>query len=651
MGMVKMTHVNIYGRDNFIKQTLKTLARQACFQADENDDAMKAAEKEGENIYAPILTNAISLLKDLGAADDVIDYKGEDFNLSETKNTVDKFSEIVAEKRAKEAEMKAKLTTFEQTKAQLYHLTNLHTNVDEIFACSYLKVRFGRLPKDSFSKLPYYADKPFTFNDYDFDGEYYWGVYFAPENYGEEVDKIFASLFFERMWVPDFVHGTPQDALAKLIKEQAELEEQFKHYTQDDNFISAEEIKLVEKMASWLNYESQVYEMQKYVVTLESSFYISGYTPEDDVKGLIESLAMIESVEVLQDEDEPTKKSSKQPPVKLKNNWFSRPFEFFVNMYGLPRYGDIDPTNLVAITYSVLFGIMFGDIGQGLVLGLFGYFIMYKKMKNAIGLILARCSIFSIIFGFVFGSLFGFEHIMEVFYHDVLNITFLPIIPMHPDNLTNILISAVAAGVFIICTSIIVSIVSHFRSDNKIMAFVGVNGLAGVVMYLSLILLIVDLALGMNLPFVGTEIYYIICLIIPFLLVFFSHAICEFVKEKKLHESFGEILLNGFFEMFEIMLSFVSNTMSFLRVAGFVLVHAGMMSVVHTLAGMQSNMVSIVLVYVLGNLAVMVVEGLFVGIQVLRLEFYEIFSRFFKADGKVFTPLQISTKQVKEVNV
>ena len=105
--------------------------------------------------------------------------------------------------------------------------------------------------------------------------------------------------------------------------------------------------------------------------------------------------------------------------------------------------------------------------------------------------------------------------------------------------------------------------------------------------------------------------------------------------------SVGDILLNGFFEMFDTVLSFASNTMSFLRVGGFVLVHAGMMTVVFTLANMTGG-VFYVLIVAVGNVFVMALEALFVGIQVLRLEFYEIFSRFFDANGVPFAPLRIS---------
>ena len=98
--------------------------------------------------------------------------------------------------------------------------------------------------------------------------------------------------------------------------------------------------------------------------------------------------------------------------------------------------------------------------------------------------------------------------------------------------------------------------------------------------------------------------------------------------------------MENFFEMFEVLLSFVTNTMSFLRVGAFVLVHAGMMVVVFTLSGMVGGVGSIVVIIV-GNIFVAAMEGLIVGIQVLRLEFYEIFSRFFDGEGRPFLPAEV----------
>ena len=103
-------------------------------------------------------------------------------------------------------------------------------------------------------------------------------------------------------------------------------------------------------------------------------------------------------------------------------------------------------------------------------------------------------------------------------------------------------------------------------------------------------------------------------------------------------ESLGGFLVEGVFELLEVLLSFVTNTMSFLRVGGFVISHAGMMAVVLTLTDMMQGSGS-VLMLIGGNIFVMALEGFIVGIQVLRLEFYEMFSHYFEGQGIPFSSL------------
>lgn len=642
MGMVKMKHMNIYGPEQDPKETLEALARAACFDPDEVGDMSAAAAKTQENEYAPVLTQTVGLLKDLGADSAVASYTGDYFTLDQIKKTVSVLADEVAKRSARATEVDARLATYAQTKLQLYHLTNLQTSMDEIFACKYLKVRFGRLPRDSFLKLPYYADRSFTFNEYDFDGDYYWGMYFVPEDLAPEVDAIFASLYFERMWVPDFVHGTPQAALAKVIAEENELKKEKETLSNMAAVASPADIAVLKRMASWLNYESQIFDMHRYVTVLEHSYYISGYVPEDRVEDLQKALKFVHGVKAMEDADvagdgaaQPTK-----PPVRLKNNWFARPFEMFVEMYGLPGYSDLDPTGFVAVTYAVLFGAMFGDVGQGIVLGLVAYFGMYKKMHLAIGNVLARCSVFSVIFGCIYGSVFGFEDWLDPVWH-ALGVSTLPLKVMEPNNISLILYASIGAGVFIITAAIITGILSNLRRHIYARTVFSVNGLAGLVFYLSLVALLLVKLAGLRLPFVGSKAFNVICLVIPFISIYFAEPICKLLAHEKIEDSVGEIITNGFFDMFDALLNFASNTMSFLRVGGFVLAHAGMMSVVATLAAMTTNPVVLVIIYVLGNIFVMAMEGLFVAIQVLRLEFYEVFSRFFEATGRPFEPLAV----------
>ncbi len=95
--------------------------------------------------------------------------------------------------------------------------------------------------------------------------------------------------------------------------------------------------------------------------------------------------------------------------------------------------------------------------------------------------------------------------------------------------------------------------------------------------------------------------------------------------------------LESLFELFEILLSYVTNSISFLRVGAFALSHGAMMGVVLLLADAQSSHPNL-FILILGNVFVAGMEGLIVGIQVLRLEYYEMFSRFYKGTGKVFKP-------------
>ena len=155
------------------------LARAACFQPDDVAETINAATGQAENKYTPLLNQTLGLIKDLGQDNSLLPYDGRMFEYDEVKQKVEALAAQVAERNQQETEINAKLTTYEQTKAQLYHLTGLQTSIDEIFSCKYLKVRFGRLPKDSFIKLPYYEEHSFTFREYDFDGEYYWGMYLS----------------------------------------------------------------------------------------------------------------------------------------------------------------------------------------------------------------------------------------------------------------------------------------------------------------------------------------------------------------------------------------------------------------------------------------------------------------------------------------
>ena len=648
MAVAKMKYLNVYGPENALVETLGAIADRGCF-APESGEAIHSAMRYGQNRYQPLLTKAKGLLKDLGHSSLAGEYKGDPdkYTLDSVSDFLEVYAGEVARRSARKTDIESELELQVRTENLLGHMTDLDINIEELFTVKTLKVRVGRLPKTSYVRLAYYADKGFNFTSYfnfislDFDGEYYWGLYFAPEESAKDIDDIFSSLYFERIRVPDFVHGKPEEALAAIRRREVALREELAGMLTPAGIAQQEELEKIQEVTAWLSMMDQLYEMRRYALVFNHTFYISGFVPQSAYKAFedtIEGIPHVHIKEAEQKQEVPAK-----PPVKLKNGWFARPYEMYTEMYGLPSYNDIDPTGLVAWIYSILFGVMFADLGQGLVLGLVGYFLMYKMKHMAIGRILVRASIFCCLFGFLFGSVFGLEHLMDPLWHG-MGLHEKPFEVM--DSINTILLSSIAIGVFVVALAIATGIFSKLRRHKPGEALASPNGLAGLIFYLALVLMLVDSMLLQTGTFGGT-VYVVVFLVIPLLVMYMQEPIAQLLDEGKIHiESVADLLISGFFEMFVTMLEFLANTVSFLRVGGFILAHTGMMSVVLTLANMTSG-VGYVVVMVIGNIFVICLEGLLVAIQALRLNYYELFSRFYEADGEAFEPLRFTPDTVE----
>ena len=158
---------------------------------------------------------------------------------------------------------------------------------------------------------------------------------------------------------------------------------------------------------------------------------------EKEIEGDADVFCMVED-----GKNESLENRFRKPPTKLKNPRIFKPFEMFIRMYGLPNYQEFDPTIFVAVTYSIIFGAMFGDVGQGLCLFI-GGMLLYKFKKMNLAAIVGSCGIFSTIFGFCFGSVFGFEDVIEpLWLRPTEAMTTLPFI----GNLNTVFVVAVALG-------------------------------------------------------------------------------------------------------------------------------------------------------------------------------------------------------------
>ena len=626
MSIEKMEYVNIAGITRELDNVLKKLSDCGCFHI---EPVSKLGVKESfstpkeENPYAPIL----KLLGEIASAAG-FKLEGTECNAAENENLE------LHVKYALEIKERLYSLTAEKAIEQVEHLKGLDIDMQKLFDCEYIKVRFGKLPVDSFDKLPYYDDKIFFFTHFTKESEYYWGVYFTPVSCAAEIDEIFENLYFERMKIADFVHGNSEDAMAELAAFADESRSRLEQCSKDIAELAANEKDELDRLFSIYKSLHDTFDLRNMAAFADDSFYIVGFVPKSKSDEFLSLFDELESVSVLM---QPADENGKlKPPIKLRNNKFSQPFSMFVDMYGLPSYNGINPTSFVAVTYTLLFGIMFGDLGQGLVLAIAGA-LLWKFKKFALGPILTRIGISGAVFGLLYGSVFGYEELLDPVYES-LGITFLPFKIMH--NVAAILVAAIVIGVLIMFISIMINIVVGIKNKHYAESLFGNNGIAGLLFFGSLLVGGVGTLLGNK---IFTPVYVVIFIVIPLIMMFLREPIACWVRGRKYEMEGGmvDFIASNFFEVFEFLLGYATNTLSFVRIGGFVLSHASMMLVVMALAEQVSG-AAVPIVVIFGNIFVMGIEGLLVGIQTLRLEFYEIFSRFYSGDGRPFTPVKIN---------
>ena len=561
---------------------------------------------------------------------------GPDIPLTDAIDLIDEVNGRLTGLRKKKSKLDAELMKLRESMKKIEPYQGLEYDLRAILDFHFISYRFGKLPKEYFEKFKTYVDEN-TGAIFLVSGEdetYVYGVYFVSKEEAHKVDATYASMHFERLFISDEYSGTPQAAYRILSDQAAEKEKELAGVEKEMADLLDKEggsLLAAEKKLKDLSSNFDVRRMAACTVSKKDTFYIlCGWMDADDVEKFRNDIADDPKVVCLVQEDE--KKVNMEPPTKLKNPAFFRPYEMYVKMYGLPNYNEFDPTILVAITYSFIFGIMYGDVGQGLCL-MIGGFLLYKKKHSDLAGIISMAGIFSTIFGFMFGSIFGFEEVIPALWlRPREEMITLPGV----GSINTILVCAIVFGMFLTLVTMVLHIMNYSKQKNTEEIYFGTNSFAGIIFYGLVVVMIILVFSGHTIPAASL---FGVLIALSALAMFFKEPLTKMIRKEKGPKIEGGIvmfLVQGFFEMFEVCLSYFSNTLSFVRIGAFAVSHAAMMSVVLMLAGAENGGSPNWVVVVLGNLFVMGIEGLIVGIQVLRLEFYELFSRYYRGDGKPF---------------
>ena len=534
--------------------------------------------------------------------------------------------------KKKKEELTGKLNVLEPFRS-------LDLDVHKVLHYRYMHVRFGRIDLDHYQKLEKYLfdDLNAIFLEGTRTENYVYGCYFAANSDTSRVDAVFNSMHFERITVSDEYIGTPQVACETLKEEIEETQKAIDQLEEDTRSLMESHASELMGARKRLEELSNNFDVRKMAARIEDDnkedyYILCGWMGEKDVEAFVKEAENDHKVLIVVEEER--EKFFGDPPTKLKNPKIFKPFEMFIKMYGLPAHDEMDPTIFVALTYTFIFGAMFGDVGQGLCLFLIGGIIYLTKKANLAGII-SVAGLFSTFFGFMFGSVFGFEDILPArWLRPVSAMTDLPFI----GQLNTVFVVAIAFGMALNILVMLFHIVNAIRARDTENIWFSNNGLAGLVFYGFLVLTVVLFMTGHKTP---GNILMAIFLGVPVVLFLFKEPLTNLVERnhKKIEEGKVMFLVQGFFELFETMLSYFSNTLSYVRIGAFAVSHAAIMEVVLMLSGATDGSPNIIGL-VIGNIVVCGLEGLVVGIQVLRLEYYEMFSRFYKGTGREFKPFK-----------
>lgn len=586
--------------------------------------------QEGEDPYKPALDSATALLNKLGIKPEFSEFRGKGYGVEDCAAYISDVSgaatRIITHKNAAmslAADDEELITRFEP-------FSLLNVRLEELLEVKHVKLRFGKVDEALWDELRHIAESEFgafIFRS-GFSGDKVCCILLTLTGGVLREEEKLVEYGFEPEDRPNAagLTGVPAERMAELKEEAEAAKQQAEALSGELAKLAARERDEALSRWCWLKYMSEGFSLRSLAGHDSGEFYLTGWLPEADgpaFKKAAEDIGCVCSFE------RPGRGDASHVPVKLKESFWTRVFAPFVTMYGYPAYGEIDPRAFMLFTYCLLFGVMFGDVGQGALLVLIGLY-MVKKKGMWLGRILAAVGCAAVVFGFVYGSFFGNEHLLPGFK------------VLEGSGVMQILLVSAGGGVVLILISGLINIVTSFRQRNYRAALFSAYGITGVLFLAGIVSCAVSDAVfstgllsSKGLWLVFAALLLSIWLGEPLTMLFRLAP-----REHGQKPSVGMMLLEGFFELFEAFLSWFSNCLSFLRVGTYAICHAIMMLIVYELSATSGGGYSI-FGLVLGNALVMLIESVLVCIQALRLEFYELFGRFYTGRGSPFEPVKV----------
>ena len=403
--------------------------------------------------------------------------------------------------------------------------------------------------------------------------------------------------------IPEWLDGSAVDNLPRVEQRSEEVRARLWTLRNDLDSVNAR-MQLGRRIGEIERLRWFVGEVQRLSGT-EHFAWLTGWTNDFDGKRLEGALKLAGARALLRF---PLPPPDTLAPLVLTNPWWAKPFELFARAIGVPSRNEVDPSRLLALIVPLLFGYMFGDVGQGLVLFFAGLFL---RKRFAVARLVMVGGASATVFGFLFGSVFSREDLI-------------PALWLHPmsEPLTLLGVPLVAGALLIALGQLLAAVEARWC------------GRLGIWMQTEAGMLVLYVAL-------------LLTLIHRNFIWLAAAGLLWYVLGHALHQRSLGAILGGIGAAIEHGFQLAVNTLSFARVGAFALAHAGLSSAVVSLADAAGNAAGSAVIMLIGNVVVIVLEGLVVSIQTTRLVLFEFFIRFLRGEGRAFRPLAAPPSTVK----
>ncbi len=588
-------------------------------------------------------------------------------DLDSIETGLDRISAETQEIRNRQNEIQKEINKLEDMQRQISMFGNLRVGLKQNSAYSFLKIEAGTVPVEFVDVLTTdLASFPSVNLNLQESGGRMLVLLISLKRDEQNISSILKKYAWTESDIPEQT-GLSNEAAVSNIKKRLAMEKEKQQKINEDYRKSIEE-KSDWFRETWCNITMNhlLTRIQSYFSRTQKTVFFTGWVPEENKEALESALINAMNgrcfLEWNKAEVVLAKNSEKLAvPVKLNNPGFLKPFEMLVTNYAIPEYKAIDPTPFVAVAYLLMFGLMFGDAGHGAVLALIGLLgpIIKKKLSDGVRklfTLISYCGVSAVLFGVFFGSYFGRPWVKPLWfdYHGIIS--------GHSEggavsSIYGILLITIYFGISVIALGLLINWVNLLRKKNWADLLFTKGGIIGGWMY----------AAGVYTGFKFVSSSYKELPPGTFLLINFGvPALVFLLKEPLVHllkhrdHSSGQSdhpqkkvsILNAFMEwiveMLEIFSGYLANTLSFMRVAGLGIAHVSLMLAFNEIALMTASngkytIISYV-IYVAGNVLVIALEGLSAGIQALRLNYYEFFSKYFNGTGKAYAPITLKTR-------